>query len=33
MQFLVEMNTRGSNNLLTFIPFYTKYDLQGQSFD
>ncbi len=33
LQFLVEMNTRSSKTLTTFIPFHTKYDLQGQSFD
>ncbi len=33
LQFTVEMNTRGSKTPTTFIPFHTKYDLQGQSFD
>ncbi len=30
LQFPVEMNTRGSKTLTTFIPFHTKYDLQEQ---
>ncbi len=33
LQFPVEMNTIGSKTLTTFIPFHTKYDLQGQSCD
>ncbi len=33
LQFPVERNTRGSITLTTFIPFHTKYDLQGQIFD
>ncbi len=30
LQFPVEINTRGSKTLTTFIPFHTKYDLQEQ---
>ncbi len=30
LQFPVEINTRGSKTLKTFIPFHTKYDLQEQ---
>ncbi len=30
LQFPVEMNTRGSKTLTTFIPFHTKCDLQEQ---
>ncbi len=30
LQFTVEINTRGSKPLTTFIPFHTKYDLQEQ---
>ncbi len=30
LQFPVEMNTRGSKTLTTFIAFHTKYDLQVQ---
>ncbi len=33
LQFPVEMNSRDSKTSTTFIPFYTKYDLQSQSFD
>ncbi len=33
LQFPVEMNTRGSKTLTTFITFHTKYDLQVNSFD
>ncbi len=29
LQFPVEINTRGSKTLTAFIPFHTKYDLQG----
>ncbi len=30
LQFPVEINTRGSKTLPTFIPFHTKCDLQEQ---
>ncbi len=30
LQIPVEINTRGSKTLTTFIPFHTKYDLQEQ---
>ncbi len=33
LQFPVEMNSRDSKTSTTCIPFYTKYDLQSQSFD